>query len=209
MSRDIYLFTRFERFWHWTQAALIFVLLFTGFAIHGSHGLIGFRAAVEVHEIAAYLLIALWVFAIFWHFTTGVWRQYIPTAQNIDRMIRYYVYGIFVGEEHPFRITVERKHNPLQRLAYLGVKLLINPLIWISGLIYLFWGRLQGYLPEAIGLQQVSLAHTLGAFLMLAFVVIHVCLTTTGQTPFEKIRVMITGWESHHEDDVKIDRKAE
>ena len=76
-------------------------------------------------------------------------------------MIRYYVYGIFVGEEHPYRITVERKHNPLQRFAYLGVKLLINPLIWISGLLDLFWGRVQSFLPEPIGLQQVSMAHTL------------------------------------------------
>lgn len=204
MSRKVYLFTRFERFWHWTQAALILVLLFSGFAIHGSHGLLGFRRAVEVHEIAAYLLIALWVFAIFWHFTTGAWRQYIPTLRNIDRMVRYYVYGIFVGEEHPYRITVERKHNPLQRMAYLGVKLLINPLIWITGLAYLFWGSLQAYMPQSLGLQQVALGHTIGAFLMLAFIIIHVYLTTTGKTPFEKVRVMITGWELHRDEDVRV-----
>lgn len=28
---QVMLFTRFERFWHWTQALLIFGLLFTGF----------------------------------------------------------------------------------------------------------------------------------------------------------------------------------
>ena len=195
MGERIYLFTRFERFWHWAQAALIITLLFTGFAIHGSHALLDFRTAVEVHEIAAWLLIALWIFAIFWHFTTGQWKQYIPTTRNIDRMIRYYAYGIFIGAPHPYKVTVERKHNPLQRISYLGVKLLINPLVWISGLLYLFWSALQDRLPEAIGLQQVASIHTLGAFLMLAFIIIHVYLATAGHTPLAHIKAMITGWE--------------
>lgn len=198
MSERIYLFTRFERFWHWSQAALIITLLFTGFAIHGSHALVDFRTAVEVHEIAAWLLIGLWIFAIFWHFTTGQWKQYIPTSKNIDRMIRYYAYGIFVGAPHPHKTTAERKHNPLQRIAYLGVKLVINPLVWISGLLYLFWGSLHDRVPAGLGLQQVAQVHTLGAFLMLAFLIIHVYLATAGHTPLAHIKAMITGWEDAH-----------
>jgi thiosulfate reductase cytochrome b subunit len=200
MSERIYLFTRFERFWHWMQAVLIITLLFTGFAIHGSHGLVDFRSAVEIHEIAAWLLIGLWILAIFWHFTTGQWKHYVPTLSNIDRMVNYYAYGIFTGAPHPYKVTVERKHNPLQRIAYLGVKLLINPLVWISGLVYLFWGRLQPMLPDSLGLQQVAQLHTLGAFLMLAFLVIHVYLATAGHTPLAHIKAMITGWEEVHED---------
>ena len=34
MSR-VYLFKRFERFWHWSQAALVLFMLLTGFEIHG------------------------------------------------------------------------------------------------------------------------------------------------------------------------------
>lgn len=201
MSERIYLFTRFERFWHWMQAALIITLLVTGFAIHGSHGLLDFRTAVEVHELAAWLLIGLWGLAIFWHFTTGQWKHYVPTLSNIDRMVKYYAYGIFIGAPHPYKVTVERKHNPLQRIAYLGVKLLINPLVWVSGLVYLFWGRLQPLMPDGLGLQQVAQLHTLGAFLMLAFLIIHVYLATAGHTPLAHIKAMITGWEEvdeHH-----------
>lgn len=108
MGERLYLFTRFERFWHWSQAALIITLLFSGFAVHGSHALLEFRTAVEIHEVSAWLLMLLWVFGIFWHFTTGQWRQYIPTLNNIDRMLRYYVHGIFMGAPHPYKITVER-----------------------------------------------------------------------------------------------------
>lgn len=198
MSERIYLFTRFERFWHWCQAGLIITLLLTGFAIHGSHSLIGFRQAVEVHEIAAWALIVLWVFAIFWHFTTGQWKHYIPTFRNIDRMVRYYAYGIFVGAPHPYKITVERKHNPLQRFAYLGVKLVINPLIWLSGLANLFWADVQGLVPAGMGLEQVASIHTLGAFLMLAFLILHVYLATAGHTPLAHIKAMVTGWDEAH-----------
>ena len=200
MSERIYLFTRFERFWHWMQAALIITLLVTGFAIHGSHGLLDFRTAVEVHELAAWLLIGLWVLAIFWHFTTGQWKHYVPTLSNIDRMVKYYAYGIFIGAPHPYKVTVERKHNPLQRIAYLGVKLLINPLVWVSGLVYLFWGRLQPLMPDGLGLQQVAQLHTLGAFLMLAFLIIHVYLATAGHTSLAHIKAMITGWEDVHDE---------
>ena len=198
MADRLYLFTRFERFWHWSQAALIITLLFSGFAIHGSHALLDFRTAVEVHEVAAWLLIALWIFAIFWHFTTGQWRQYIPTLSNIRRVALYYARGIFIGAPHPYKVTAERKHNPLQRIAYLGVLVLINPLIWISGLLYLFWGRLEPLLPDWLALEAVALAHTGGAFLMLIFLIVHVYLTTTGHTPLAHIRAMITGWEKRH-----------
>jgi thiosulfate reductase cytochrome b subunit len=41
----------------------------------------------------------------------------------------------------------------------------------------------------------VALVHTGAAFLMPAFVVVHVYLTTTGHTMFAHIMAMITGWE--------------
>jgi hypothetical protein len=39
----MYLYTRYERFWHWLQMALIFVLLVTGFEVHGSFPFLGFQ----------------------------------------------------------------------------------------------------------------------------------------------------------------------
>lgn len=180
MSERLYLFTRFERFWHWSQAALIITLLLSGFGIRGVHGMADFETAVRVHEAAAWLLIGLWVFAIFWHFTTGQWKHYLPTRDRLAAMMRYYAYGMFVGEPHPYRITLERKHNPLQRLAYLGIKLVINPLIWVSGLLYLFWGSVRDSVPGFLGLEQVAGLHALGAYLMLSFLLLHVYLATAG-----------------------------
>jgi thiosulfate reductase cytochrome b subunit len=198
MSERLYLFTRFERFWHWSQAALIITLLVSGFAIHGSHSLLDFRTAVTVHESAAWLLIGLWIFAIFWHCTTGQWRQYIPTLNNLQRVALYYAHGIFTGAPHPYKVTLERKHNPLQRIAYLGVLLMINPLIWLSGLLYLFWGWLAPHMPGWLSLEWVALTHTFAAFLMLIFLIVHIYLTTTGHTPLAHIKAMISGWGERH-----------
>ena len=192
MSERIYIFKRFERFWHWSQAALVFTMAATGFEIHGTYAWLGFETAVDVHTTAAWLLIGLWVFAIFWHFTTGEWKQYIPTGEKLLAMMKYYVTGIFTDAPHPFRQTTVRKHNPLQRLAYLWVKLMINPIIWITGLLYMYYSAWEG---SGISLAAVALLHTAAAFLMVIFIVVHIYFATTGHTPMSHIKAMITGYE--------------
>jgi thiosulfate reductase cytochrome b subunit len=204
----VYIFKRFERFWHWAQAALIILMLVTGFETHGTYVLFGWETAGKLHTTAAWTLIVLWLFAIFWHFTTGEWKQYIPTTKNIVAVMAYYSVGIFTGATHPFRVTQLSKHNPLQRLAYLMVKIIINPVIWVSGLLYLYYNdlgvsKIAGIAGLKLG--SIALVHTGAAFMMLAFLIGHVYLVTTGHTPLAHIKAMITGWEDL--DDRKSNRR--
>ena len=193
----VYLFTRFERLWHWAQAVLIIGMLVTGFEIHGTYKWLGFAQAHKVHTTIVWAFIALWVFAIFWHLTTGEWRQYIPTMKNIDKIVRFYAVGIFKGEPHPFKPTRERKHNPMQAQTYLGVTVVVTPLIWLSGLAYLFYNEL-GAAGFRVDLGTIATVHTVGAFLMLAFLIGHIYLGTTGHTPMAHFRAMVTGWDDDH-----------
>ena len=193
----VYLFTRFERLWHWAQAVLIIGMLVTGFEIHGTYKWLGFAQAHKVHTTIVWAFIALWVFAIFWHLTTGEWRQYIPTMKNIDKIVRFYAVGIFRGDPHPFKPTRERKHNPMQAQTYLGVTVVVTPLLWISGLAYLFYNELAAA-GWGIQLATIALAHTIGAFMMLAFLIGHIYLGTTGHTPMAHFRAMVTGWDDDH-----------
>jgi len=183
------IFTRFERFWHWSQALLVLALLFTGARLHGLIGGMYWGQAFRLHLIAAGLIILLWIFAIFWHFTTGAWQHYIPTLRNLVPVIRYYVYGIFRGEAHPAKPTVHRKHNPLQRLSYLFLKLVINPAIWATGILYLAVNL------TGLDLQTVAWLHVVSAYAMAIFVVIHVYMATTGDTPTAYVKAMTTGYE--------------
>lgn len=191
------LFTGFERFWHWTQALLIFGMLLTGFEIHGTYRVFGFERAVDLHMIFAWTLIGLWAFAIFWHLTTGEWRQYIPTGKGLMPTMAYYAYGIFSGEAKPYTKTRQAKHNPLQRLAYLGFKVVIAPALWISGLLLLFyvdWSATA--LGEALTLNIVAWAHVAAAFALMIFLVVHIYLATSMGHPWYSMLVaMFTGNE--------------
>ncbi len=191
----IYVFKRFERFWHWAQAALISFMALTGFEIHGSFSIFGFEQAIDLHVWAAWLLIGLWAFAIFWHVTTGEWRHYIPTSDKMLEVVRYYSVGIFTNSPHPYKPTQFSKHNPMQRVAYLLFKLVMAPAIWISGLLYLYYSAWAGWGLDWMQLEWVALVHTGAAFLLVIFFVGHVYLTTTGPTILAQVKAMITGWD--------------
>jgi formate dehydrogenase gamma subunit len=202
MKKRVQIYTGFERFWHWMQAILVLFLALTGFEIHGSIRFFGFEEAVRYHNIAAYLLIALIVFAIFWHFTTGQWRQYVPTLENVRAQLEYYVFGIFRNAPHPTKKTAISKLNPLQKITYFLLKVFLFPLIVVSGLLYMFYRYPTRYGLEAINIESlrfIAIAHTLGAFLMVAFVILHVYMTTTGETALSNLRAMMTGYEDMDE----------
>ena len=203
-KRHVLIFNRFERFWHWTQAAAIFVLLFTGFGIHGLHPFGDFETLVSVHVVAALYLMVLWVFAIFWHLTTGSWRHYVPTTQGLWRVARYYAWDIFTGQDHPYRKHFWRKHNPLQAISYLGLKLFLFPTLWISGLAYLSYSLWQQGPASNSALEWVALIHTAAAFVMAAFIIIHIYLLTTGHSFSAHVKPMITGY-----DEVDLDPEEE
>jgi thiosulfate reductase cytochrome b subunit len=206
MKKQVYIYRSFERFWHWTQSFLIFFLAATGFEIHGSFQFFGYQNAVKYHNIAAYAFIILIVFAIFWHFSTGEWRQYLPTLSNIRAQINFYLIGIFKNSPHPTKKTVLSKLNPLQRLVYLGLKVLVIPVMVISGLLYMFYRYPQKETIQALNIESlelIALVHTLGAFFLIAFIIAHLYLITTGETVTSNIKAMITGYEeleSHAEE---------
>ena len=193
----VYLYSRFLRLWHWLQALLVIALLVTGFEVHGNYALFGFEQAAAYHRIAAWTLMGLWVFAWFWHLTTGEWKQYIPSpVDRVVAMMRYYGIGIFKGEPHPFHKDRWQRHNPLQRMAYLSLHVLIGPAIWITGLVYIAYPYSSEFGLSGLSLTPVALAHTAAAFLMFAFLIVHLYLAlTTSERPFGYLRGMISGYE--------------
>lgn len=197
-EKAVLVYKGFERFWHWTQAFLIIFMAITGFEVHGSYELFGFQTAVSLHNKAAWALIVLIIFAIFWHFTTGEWKQYLPTTENLKAQIEFYITGIFKNAPHPTKKTLLSKLNPLQRLVYLGLKILVIPVMVLSGLAYMFYRYPQSGLIKSANmedLQTIAIIHTIGAFLLVAFLIVHLYLITTGQTITSNLKAMITGWE--------------
>ncbi|SDH57507.1 cytochrome b/b6 domain-containing protein [Roseospirillum parvum] len=192
--REVMIYSRYERFWHWSQAALIFALLFTGLGLHGTHDLLDFKLAVQIHTYAAIALILLWLFTTFWNFTTGQWKQYMFKG-GLWKVIRFYAYGILVGEPHPYKKSLQRKQNALQSLAYMTFMVIIGPALWLTGIVYLTYDLWNTAPWSAEALWAIALIHTIAAFAMGAFVIIHVYMTTTGKTIFHYVKTMITGYD--------------
>lgn len=200
--KRVYLYKMFERFWHWAQMLLISVLLVTGFEIHSTYELLGYDVAVKWHNYSAWGFIVLIVFAIFWHFSTNAWKNYIPTSENFKAQIEFYITGIFRNAPHPTKKRVLSKLNPLQRLIYLFLKAIVIPIMVVSGLLYFYFHYpAQGI--EVTTLKPIAIVHTFGAFMLIVFLIAHVYLITTGHTITSNLKAMITGWEEMDDEDAK------
>ncbi|MGW8225661.1 MAG: cytochrome b/b6 domain-containing protein, partial [Anaerolineales bacterium] len=199
--KQVYMYSVYERLWHWLQTFVILLLLFTGLIIHrpDTFGIFSFRYVVLTHNILAVILAVNAGLSLFYHLASGEIKQYLPRPrgffdQAFEQAI-FYLRGIFKGAEHPFEKTPEKKLNPLQQITYFGILNVLLPLIGISGI--LMWGS--QYFPEISarigGLTYLAPFHTLIAWLFASFIVAHVYLTTTGPTPLASIRAMMVGWD--------------
>jgi len=93
---------------------------------------------------------------------------------------KYYLQGIFKGNEHPFEKTKSKKLNPLQQVTYFGLLNVLLPLQIFTGA--LMWGVQQWTQAASLfgGLPFLAPFHSLVAWLFASFIVAHVYLTTTG-----------------------------
>jgi len=199
-ANEVYMYTVYERFWHWLQALAILILMLTGIEIHFSaFDLFGFALAVSVHNIVGFVVVANALFAAFYHFATGEIQQYLPQphgfyGQAIDQA-KYYLNGIFHGHAHPFEKRPDRKLNPLQQMTYLVILNVLLPIQIVTGV--LIWGaqRWVGVHEALGGLTALATVHSLGSWMFAAFLLLHIYLTTTGPTPTANISAMLNGWE--------------
>jgi thiosulfate reductase cytochrome b subunit len=199
--KSVYMYSVYERFWHWLQTLVILALIVTGFTIHkpDMFGFLSFSGMVLVHNILAVLLVINAALSLFYHLVSGEIQQFIPRPLGFfDQAVvqaKYYLQGIFRSEPHPIEKTRERKLNPLQQVVYFGILNVLLPAQVITGI--LIWGaqRWPNISNQLGGLDLLAPLHTLVAWTFLSFIVMHVYLTTTGHTPSAGIQAMITGWD--------------
>jgi thiosulfate reductase cytochrome b subunit len=128
-------------------------------------------------------------------------RYYRPAGDDFGagliRQARFYLVGIFRGEPHPYEHSSERKFNPLQKVAYLVVMFVIFPAIVVTGWCLFFPERMPERMWGAPGVAGVAVAHAAIGYALSLFMVGHMYLGTTGDTPGALFRAMLTGYASH------------
>lgn len=200
-TERIYMYEPYRRFWHWLQTTTILILLFTGLIIHRPDlfGLFSFSGMVTVHNVMAVLLGINAALALFYHIATDRLKEFIPRPYGFfdDAILqaKYYIGGIFKGEPHPFEKRPDSRMNPIQKTTYF---MILNVLLPLQGLTGILMWAVQKY-PQVAnlfgGLPILAPAHSLIAWMFATFILVHVYMTTTGATPVEAMRAMVTGYE--------------
>ncbi|HNB36261.1 MAG TPA: cytochrome b/b6 domain-containing protein [Anaerolineales bacterium] len=209
-TERVYMYDSYRRFWHWLQTFSIVILLFTGLIIHRPDifGVFSFRGMVTIHNVVAVVLVVNALLSVFYHIATERMQEYIPRPYGFfdDAIVqaKYYISGIFKGEPHPFEKTPTRRMNPIQHFTYFGILNVLLPLQMVTGA--LMWGvqKFPAFANALGGLPILAPFHSLIAWMFATFILVHVYMTTTGATPLEATRAMITGYEEveiheHHE----------
>ena len=197
-TKRVYMYEPYRRFWHWLQTTSIIILLLTGLIIHRPDifGVFSFHGMVIVHNILAIILVTNAALSLFYHIVTGKVREFIPRPYGFfdDAILqtKYYISGIFKGEGHPFEKRPDSRMNPIQKFTYLVILSVLLPLQIITGA--LMWA-VQKWPEIAGGLPFLAPFHSLIAWLFGTFILVHVYMSTTGSTPLEAFRAMVTGYE--------------
>lgn len=200
-TERIYMYESYRRFWHWLQTTSIIILLFTGLIIHRPDifGVFSFRGVVTIHNVIAAILVVNAALSIFYHVATERLREFIPRPYGFfdDAIIqaKYYMTGIFKGEGRPFEKRPDSRLNPIQKATYFGILNVLLPLQILTGALMWSVQRIPEFTNALGGLPFLAPFHSLVAWMFGTFIIVHMYMTTTGATPLEAMRGMVTGYE--------------
>lgn len=129
--REVYMYSIYERQWHWLQTVAIFGLIFTGMVIHKPDvfAAFGFRGAVLIHNALALILVINAALAALYHLVSG--EIYATPAEILDLMddSKLVVQIIDVRDETDFNLfhTLDAVHVPLPEVLDYASVMLTEP----------------------------------------------------------------------------------
>jgi thiosulfate reductase cytochrome b subunit len=204
MSEKIYFYPIWIRIWHLINALSFLMLIITGFSMQYSNPespMIPFAYAVNIHNYTGFVLI----FNYLWYFFGNIlskngryYKMYFKgMLTNLIKQGKYYAFGIFKGEPHPFPLNKDRKFNPLQQFTYIAAMYFAVPLMIVSGLA-LYWPKVFNLLGLG-SLILMDVIHVIMGVFLTIFMAIHIYICTLGHSPLSNFKSMITGWHEVHE----------
>ena len=164
-----------------------------------------FKQAIYFHNVVGLITIAdflLW----FWYNLLSrriVHYLFFPGEIRTGLLVqaKFYAYGIFKGEPHPYPHSYANKFNPLQKLSYFAVMFILVPLLLFTGVLFMYPMAYSGLIEILGGLHIIAGSHILLAFVFVSFLIVHMYLATTGTTLSDQYKSMVTGWVTEEEHD--------
>jgi len=199
----MYLYPKWIRAWHVINVVLFLILIVTGLSMQytdkeNASYVVGFAIAVKWHNFAAIILTINYIIFVTGNLFTKNGRYYKISKKNFLKelvsQLKYYSWGMFKGEKHPFPVTEERKFNPLQKLTYVFAMYVAIPLLIISGIGLLFPEITITSFLGVSGLLMTDILHITMGFFLSVFMVIHIYTCTLGARPTSLFWGMISGY---------------
>ena len=206
--KKVYIHPLPVRLWHWINAFGFVFMIVTGLQIRYPEifALTSFRSAVELHNIAGFVLIGnYFIWLTFYLFSDKI-KIYHPELnpkkyyEDSIRQIGYYSQGIFKGEPNPHHAGPYDKFNPMQKGAYQIIMLLVVPIQFATGLFLWDIKRFGGAIELLGGVRVVDTVHVLCFIFFSSFLFVPFYLATLGATPSAHFKAMFTGYEEMEED---------
>ena len=211
--KKVFLHTLTIRIWHWINALIVIALMVTGIQLRApgieefAHRMAiwvpEYSMAVLIHKYIGYAMALSFLFWLIYIMASGSFRtHYLPRPADIPilgKQARYYIFGLFQGSENPFIPTAEGKFNPLQKIAYGSVMLVITPFIVITGILFSDIFLFRGVIDRMGGIRLLDALHVLASYLFLLNLIVHLYMCTMGHHIFDHIKAMILGYEEMSE----------
>jgi thiosulfate reductase cytochrome b subunit len=207
--KKVFLHTLTIRIWHWINALIVIVLMMTGIQLRAPEvGRIARKMAVWIpeygmatliHKYFGYAMVLSFLFWLVYIIASGSFRaHYIlrpADLASLRKQTRYYLFGVFQGDENPFIPTAEGKFNPLQKIAYSFIMLVITPLIVITGILFSDIFFFRDVIDRLGGIRLLDALHVVASYLLLLSLIVHLYMCTMGHHLFDHVKAMISGVE--------------
>jgi formate dehydrogenase gamma subunit len=204
----MYLYPIWIRLWHWFNAIMFIILIVTGLSMQYTDKeqaayVVRFAIAVKWHNFAAMLLVINYIVFVTGNLLTRNGRYYRIRRENfikdLLKQLKYYAWGMFRGEKHPFPVTEKSKFNPLQKFSYVLAMYVAVPLLIISGTGLLFPEITITKFFGVSGLILTDILHITMGFFLSIFMIIHIYTCTLGAKPASLFWGMISGYHRSEE----------
>ncbi|GAW90925.1 cytochrome b/b6 domain-containing protein [Calderihabitans maritimus] len=178
-----------QRVMHYLHLIGIITLVFTGFLIHHPPQGTSQSALRVVHVLVGIIVLVVVLVRIYYAFN-GFYRDAHQFAlrrddwRNLPAVIRHYL--TLKGELPPH----SGKYNPLQKLSYLGVVVLVLAQS-LTGMALYWPGTFSGLVASLEGLAGVRASHYALTWLLITFIMVHLYMVIS-ETP-DRLRLMLLG----------------
>jgi thiosulfate reductase cytochrome b subunit len=207
--KKVLLHTLTIRIWHWSNALIVIALMITGIQLRVpvieeiarkmAVWIPKYSVAVLIHRYIGYAMAISFLFWFIYVIASSSFRtHYLLRPADVRAMGKqalYYLIGIFKGSENPFTPTAEGKFNPLQKVAYGSVMLVITPMVVITGILFSDIFFFRGVIDRLGGIRLLNALHVVASYLFLLNLIVHLYMSTMGHHIFDHIKAMIVGFE--------------